>query len=370
MEYYLIVTKACNLECSFCSGVNIGSNLYISNETIKDACLFMLQNNNSKNGIVFYGGEPLLAQEEIIKIIDGTKVGDFDYILHTNGVLLDKIDLFILEHIDALFVSIDGNKDVIDRYKGKGVFDKIIRNLEKLRPIFNGMILARITVPIRGYYDNKYSLNYSIRNLYNTKLFDSVHWQIENSPYSQENIVYDAFLKGYIEDIKDLIEFWISNLQDGNILNIVPIQTLVSELINVNICKTFPCGCIDRLVVIDIDGECYLCDELVGNANYRIGNITKGIKFPKDNSCNNVNENCAICEYAGICGGRCLNSCQLYPKNVFSFYCSATKLLIDSVKIRLPEIIYLLRKNSITLDSHGGCTAFQDRYTTYTEKRP
>jgi len=305
-----------------------------------------------------------LAQEEIKKIIVGTNKKKIDYIIHTNGLLLDKIDPFILENINALFISIDGIPEIHDYYKGKGNYSLIMRNLEKIRLDFREIILARLTVPISNYTKFQYSLMESIENILNSGIFDAVHWQIENSPGPCVKEESDAFLKGYCEDLEDLGKYWMSSLRKGSILKIIPIQTMANDLINNKRYNNFPCGCNERLVVIDCDGECYLCDEMIGKEKYKIGNVEKGIKFFEGYTCKTVNVQCNKCEYKETCGGRCLNSCLLYPKDMFVFYCQASKGLINTMEKHLQEIRNLISYNLVNKEE------FKDWYANYTEKRP
>jgi organic radical activating enzyme len=45
--------------------------------------------------LIFYGGEPLLNQEFIKRLIEDTRGNGLRYLLHTNGSLLNQIDRFV-----------------------------------------------------------------------------------------------------------------------------------------------------------------------------------------------------------------------------------------------------------------------------------
>ena len=137
----LNVTHCCNLKCRYCFVHQHPATMTL--QTAMDATNWII--DNAKNikvtpHINFFGGEPLLCYDTIIKPIV-TYVRDelripFTFGMTTNGTLLteERIDYLSKNHVGVLF-SIDGVKDVQDANRitqeGTGSFDI----LEPLLPL-------------------------------------------------------------------------------------------------------------------------------------------------------------------------------------------------------------------------------------------
>ncbi|MDP2846159.1 MAG: radical SAM protein, partial [Candidatus Methanoperedens sp.] len=141
MQYHIILTKECNLNCNYCGGGSdsLPKELQYS---ICDLRLFLSKDDSPV--LEFYGGEPLLRIETMKKIMD-TIPGRF--IIQTNGLLLGKIESPYLEKFHSILVSIDGKKEVTDRERGNGVYERIMQNIKLIKQKgFSGDIVARMTV--------------------------------------------------------------------------------------------------------------------------------------------------------------------------------------------------------------------------------
>ena len=142
----LNLTLNCNLKCSYCF-VN-KENQTMKLQTIYDTIDMMAQNYEKKNEIlgnvlkdneeqcylVFFGGEPMLEYNNIIKAVDyaNNKYPKlFQYSITTNGTLLtkEKIDFFKKNNFNIV-ISIDGDKETQDynrpfKNENGSSFDKI-----------------------------------------------------------------------------------------------------------------------------------------------------------------------------------------------------------------------------------------------------
>jgi sulfatase maturation enzyme AslB (radical SAM superfamily) len=95
--------------------------------------------------LTFYGGEPLLCVEEIKEVMDGVKAKGF--MIQTNGLLLDRLEPKYVNRFHTILVSIDGDEELTDFYRGEGTFKKVIENLRLIkRDGFMGELIARMTV--------------------------------------------------------------------------------------------------------------------------------------------------------------------------------------------------------------------------------
>ena len=145
----LHVSHDCNLRCRYCfaeevicsadkSGAEKG---IMSVETAKKAVDFLIANSLDREHLEmdFFGGEPLLAWETIREAVSyskqqGEKFGkSFKFTVTTNGVLLDEEKTaYINNEMSNVVLSLDGRREVNDRMRGKGVYDKVLPKFKKL----------------------------------------------------------------------------------------------------------------------------------------------------------------------------------------------------------------------------------------------
>ncbi len=363
IEYYVYVTKNCNLKCDYCDGVNLNRDEN-SNENeidVNSIANFIRKdiNTNQKEddyGLIFYGGEPLLNQEAIIKLMRILLDYNITYILHTNGTLLNRIHDYILKNVDYIFISIDGDRTIHDRHRGKGTYDKIMKNVSIIKNNFNGELVARMTVTL------DLPLYPSVMSLTNS--YDHIYWQIENSPNYVPQEKLANFKDSYIRDLNRLADIWINNLKNGKMLNLIPFQDMTYSLLTGKNEKFFRCGASGyQLTFIDINGDCYVCDKLIGNNKFLKGNIHKGVTHENKFICSELNNDCKNCNIRHICGGRCLAQVLFYPKTKFKFYCDTVKALKEKMIETLPAIQDLIKNDQFELeDFHNHSIAFYERF--------
>lgn len=318
MEYYLFTTKGCNLRCPYCFEVEkqMGSKpTYPLDDLVHFFIMINWGNRQAtghsprRNDITYYGGEPLMNMPFIEEVMHATQDLGMGHVLQTNGTLLNRASDYLLENLSYILVSVDGTKEAHDKNRkfadGSGSYDLIMRNMGLIKPRFKGQTIARITQLI----DPESSIYESVMAVID--LFDAVHWQIESPmrPGVAENkALQEAFLERYDKDIKKLMDYWMENMRRGIIKNIIPFQAMTSAMINKERHRFLRCGCGSSLVAIDLDGQCYGCDTLVGKEGAKIGDIWKGISFGKiPQPAQDPNSLCAKCDIVDFCGGRCLH---------------------------------------------------------------
>lgn len=142
----LCVTDACNLACRYCF-VEQHPN-YMTLETAIDAVEWAYNNlkikkekgwisEKEKANIFFFGGEPMLMFDSIIKpLVKYIKEKKYEvgFGLTTNGTLLNEERIkFLHDNEIGLLLSIDGFKETQDYNRpsqdGKSSFDKILPNI-------------------------------------------------------------------------------------------------------------------------------------------------------------------------------------------------------------------------------------------------
>ena len=147
----LVLTNECNLRCRYCIYSEHYyysrpySNRKMEFEVAKKAVDYYFRVNDKSieynpyimPSIGFYGGEPLLAWDVIVKVVNyiKNKTDKCLFSITTNGLLLDieKIK-FMLKNNFAISISLDGTKEEHDRNRidqsSNGSFERVYNNLE------------------------------------------------------------------------------------------------------------------------------------------------------------------------------------------------------------------------------------------------
>ncbi|MDQ1353836.1 MAG: uncharacterized protein QG657_4143 [Acidobacteriota bacterium] len=153
------ITHDCNLRCTYCVYGGkypehlIHNSSYMVLETLKKAIDLFLSYVNSPSRTTridiylgFYGGEPLLQFDNILKAFDYARERikevpikrNLRGMITTNGVLLDHLRVHeLLERDFMISISLDGPKDQHDKCRVKadrsGSFDDILANINHLK---------------------------------------------------------------------------------------------------------------------------------------------------------------------------------------------------------------------------------------------
>jgi radical SAM protein with 4Fe4S-binding SPASM domain len=142
----LLTTLKCNLKCSYCSiteGDVRDSQGHVSYEPEQLDAFIRTHLADKEVYVTFYGGEPTLNRPFIEALME--RHPQFRYQLQTNGTLLDDLPGAVLQRLSNVLVSIDGGPEVTDRYRGKGIYRRIMRNVEQVRERLGGTLTARVT---------------------------------------------------------------------------------------------------------------------------------------------------------------------------------------------------------------------------------
>lgn len=127
------VTNRCNLACPYC--FTSPNDLDMTIDVAEAAIKWLVGNCQIKDiqpSVNFFGGEPLLMFDEIIKPIVEKYSPEIAFGITTNGVLLDedKVDFFNKYNVNVL-LSFDGVKEVQDNQRSQS-YDKVLNNIPYL----------------------------------------------------------------------------------------------------------------------------------------------------------------------------------------------------------------------------------------------
>jgi putative peptide-modifying radical SAM enzyme len=344
MHYHVILTKECNLFCSYCGGGSETLPREIQ-YSIADLKSFLARDSNPV--VEFYGGEPLLrikTMEEFMDAIPGR------FVVQTNGLFLDRIEPRYLTRLHSILVSIDGTREVTDKERGRGVYDRVMRNVALIRDRgFRGDVVARMTVA------QGTDIGDNVQHLLRSGLFDHVHWQLSFSMFWEagENTEpgIAEWIAAYNSGVSSLVDSWIDEMSRSHrVLGLVPFIALMNSLL-AGAKSRLRCGSgIDFFAVMP-DGRISACPVSVDFDFSVIGSIFNN---SPSTLCDvvTVGEPCTSCDIFDVCGGRCLfvnRSQRLLRENGYSLICTTVRHLVRKLQDALPLVTALIADGSVSV---------------------
>lgn len=331
----MCVTQNCNLRCSYCTyGGSYNyqrphSDRSMSLDTMKKSVDFIMSHSRGSNkiSIGFYGGEPMLAIENIKACVayikEEYKGKNILYTITTNGTVFDDDAIHFMHENDInVCISLDGPKDIHDSNRvfedGSPSFDKIMTNLEHIRErnpdFFKKITFFTVVAPgadlscVNEFYlaseimaDN--TITQRPLNAFDAKeevLYDDLYSMTFNYQYVR---VLLAALGHYTKSK-------LSKLFAGNLTNVERFYDRLSkrEMFEID----HPGGpCIPGVMrpFIAIDGSIFPCERVnEGSLAMKIGHIDTGIDIKKAEEILNVGklteQECKDCwnfHHCGLC---------------------------------------------------------------------
>ena len=340
-------TVSCNLECIYCWEKSEQG--LMTPQTAKNLVKFIDKKVSSADidnlVINWFGGEPMLAYDTIIQIMQDVgkicKKNCVPYVglMSTNGTLLtsEKIHLLLKHHVYSYQITLDGTKTIHDscrpfKQKGKSSFDTIVKNLISIRDQTSNSyleIIVRVNVtkdfiPVRKEFLDFYKFNFGRDKRFSLLLEDvtdkggerisSVKGEIINTDLNRDVLVEELLNE-------DIIQHNFMNYTHGSMM-----------------CHIM----LDNSYNINYDGTCYLCELLSDKGNTNSMNTVGKInacgecfvdphKVQIWRSANDLPE-CSSCKlYPICCGGLCplskrnIQECR-YVNNLETLYNSLRML--------------------------------------------
>lgn len=316
----LNVAHTCNLSCEYCfakGGKYQGPDAIMTMDVAKKAIDFLIEESGSHYNldIDFFGGEPLLNWDLVKETVAYAKGKEekynkkFNFTLTTNGVLLDddKID-FLNENMKNVVLSLDGRKEKHDEFRktlnGKGSFDTVVpkfQNFVKKRGdkeyYMRGTFTANnldFTEDIKTYLDlgfDRTSLEPVVGDPDSDFALKNEHLPIIFDQYEK---LADMLIEGIDKDENFVFYHYMIDLDNG---------PCVYKRIS-------GCGSGTEYMAVTPTGELYPCHQFVGNKEFKIGDLDRGIER-KDliedfKGCNAYSrKECQDCWAKLYCSGGC-----------------------------------------------------------------
>ena len=316
----LHIAHTCNLNCSYCfasQGKYHGDRAVMSFEVGKRALDFLIENSGTRRNLEvdFFGGEPLMNFEvvkqlvEYARSVEKEKGKNFRFTLTTNGLLIDDdvID-FANREMSNVVLSLDGRKDVHDRYRvdyaGNGSWERIVPKFQKL-------------VEARG------GKNYYMRGTFthaNPDFLEDIKQMLDLgfTELSMEPVVSAPGDEGELteedmpvifEQYEKLAELMLERDREGRPF------TFYHYMIDLTggpcIYKRISgCGSGTEYMAVTPWGDLYPCHQFVGEEKFLLGNVWDGVTNTEAQcdfaSCNvYAREECRSCWARLYCSGGC-----------------------------------------------------------------
>jgi uncharacterized protein len=362
MFFHVILTSECNLQCKYCFGESIddfneefGDDIEVDYELPRSLSyelefLNKFCQQDPDCVLTFYGGEPLLQMDKLRQIMD--KVTPKHYMMQTNGLLLDKLEPKYVNRFHTILVSIDGQEDLTDAYRGAGTYRKVVDNLKLIKKNgFKGELIARMTIMEQT--DIEKQVKYLLNNP--DFSFTSIHWQLNagfwSNDYHSRN--FEEWTKtSYIPGVERLVHFWVDQIQNsGTVLRLYPILGIANSLLHQEKKCFMRCGAGWINYAIQTDGYIIPCPTMWGMKEYYLGNI-KDADPRKLERIFVVEKPCVDCKKLDICGGRCLytNITKRWSDDAYNKVCYTVEQLIKAVECEVPRIRRLISNGKVGID--------------------
>lgn len=318
----LALTEQCNMRCEYCAYMPkyLNPKYKFKNMSrdiaIKAIDIFMKTSKQNPNpSIGFYGGEPLLQFDLIKNCVNHCKEKypfskpAFD--ITTNGLLLsqDRILRFLIENEFSVTVSLDGPKDVHNKFrkdiKGKHSFKEVIKNLTKLyhmspRYFKNKVSFNSVITPLTG---NKEQFDF-LENLCSLEI---IPIEVMQSDYFSEYL--NKVKQSEVTKVEQNFERMnYSFLRAGILKELAQFHRLytINGQFNLNI---FPGGfCVpgSHRLFVNAEGKFIICERVDDmNKHFCIGDVDFGVDMVKLNNLIDITKKsvnkCKSCWAAKLC---------------------------------------------------------------------
>mgnify|MGYP002671811362 FL=1 len=305
MALTILPTRGCNFGCIYCYEQD-RPNVLMNEQTEKAIVKFVCSNSNLKRlSVVWYGGEPLLNFDSMVRLTKMFKQLNIEYSakIVSNGYLLtkEKADLMKDLAIRNIQITFDGSEEIHNQRRfllgGQPTYRKIMDNLKYLLSINK-----EITIDIRTNIDRRNKDDYN-------KFYQDFKSEINDKRVT----MYPGFVSDLLSSECVSPEF---NISEGGykaqfVLDIfdkygIEIKSFLPKY------RRHSCVASKYFAfVIGPEGELYKCWRMVGNQKEAIGNVNDGsfdmVKFSKYliGADYTLDSKCLQCEFITLCGGGC-----------------------------------------------------------------
>ena len=329
------VTKRCNAFCKHCYG-NSGEpfNNELTTREIKKL-IDVYSDEFGVKKIFFTGGEPF-ARGDIVEILQYAYYKNMEILISTNGSLLTKNILKEIQNINfSMFqISIDGPKEIHNKIRGDGFFEKAINALKLLKELnFKNVTIA--TCLMRENYDQINKI-IDIVVEYEADIYSLVLLLVAGRANSELDVTSQE-LKLAINDLFSAYRKYKGKFKLAE-NSIIPPALVPADLREEGLHKQFEvCCAFPNIIGIEANGDVAPCDGFFTFTEYIAGNIRESSVlniwersnvFSKLSELNRLDIKgvCSKCIFLSTCAGSCRASAYAYYKDIHAPFPTCQKL--------------------------------------------
>lgn len=311
----LHVAHACNMKCTYCyaDGGSYGEEgaSFLSYESAVSAIEWfdnIVEDNHYH--VVFFGGEPLLQEDLIRKVVlycKSRQGKNISFSLNTNGLLLTT-DFVDFAHRNGLTISVslDGNERTHNRH----------RFLKNDLPSY-GMIRKRLDlIPdfLRIHLNSKVTVTKNTLDLVQTMNhmkelgFGEVDFSFVNC--TDASLLEDeAACERWLPQLSELSQLALDSWLHNHPFVMNPFSKIYAGLIYGRL-PSWTCTAGRELLSVDTSGNLYPCFRYMNDDDFLLGNVTRGLdghhaqRFEEE-KLRIKNGMCEKCWASMLCGGLC-----------------------------------------------------------------
>lgn len=340
MNLTLHLTEGCNLRCRYCVREKQPQRM---REDVLYAACDLAFSSGKHAGLCFFGGEPLLERDLILKAIDyctrrSEETGlPVQYKMTTNGTLLDAEFLALARKVRmGIGLSFDGTAQDLCRCTadGQGTF-ALLEEKAKLLLQYLPDACAMMTVAPEAAGEYAASVRY-LRGL--------GFRQISAVPAYGKNVHWtDEAFTVLSEQLREAAAFYEAQFLAGTPFFFSPLDSKIRDCISgQNPAERCHLGF--RQMPVNVDGKIYACTQFIRDTEFCLGDVFGGIDYTRQKQLaarHATPETCKACALRHRCTNSCgcTNRLETGDENrVSPFQCSYERMLIglaDEVADRL-----------------------------------
>lgn len=272
-----------------------------------------------------------------------------EYAIQTNGYAIDEEwAKFLVEHHFLVGVSLDGTREVHDRYRvdaaGAGTYNRVLANirlLEKYKVTYN--ILTVVTAATARNGQKIY--NFFKKNKFGYQQYIECLDPIGEIPGGHD---YSLTPERYATFLKSIFDSWYLDMKAGTY-----VYNRYFENLMMLFSRQLPESCSMRGVcgkqwVIEADGSTYPCD-FYALDEWKLGNITEDSFEAMDQKRDELGfiawseyipEECRACKWSMLCRNGCRRHCESVTESTRgkNYFCEAYKEFFEYAYPRLAEV--------------------------------
>ena len=342
----------CDMRCRYCFYVDEMENRSVANlgvmteSTLRNVLKKSFEYAEQNCTIAFQGGEPTLAGmkyfKKCIELVAefNTKGCTVNYAIQTNGYRLNEDWVrFFKEHHFLVGISLDGNKEVHDKYridaKGEGTYECVMASIELLRKYeveFN--ILTVVHAETVKYTNQIY--NFFKRNQFGFQQYIECLDPIGEEPGNQE---YSLTPEKYGLFLINLFKKYYRDMSEGRYIYIRYFENLIGIMMRQPPESCAMMGCCGDYLTVEADGSAYPCDFYVLD-EWKLGDFNddsiadmakKRLQLEFVEFSRHVPDECKECRWFPLCRNGCRRNCEqagIHHRTV-NYFCSSYKMFFE-----------------------------------------